>query len=259
MKLQFWRGIQKTICIFTIAITLSFYACHKRIPPPDSDIALLNEKLIETSHQLAKIRQALADLKHQTQKQQETLDAMNDKSAPISNEKTSHSPNSSILDVKNITVPPPPDIITVPDFKATLAPQKKPPPISKKVFPPAKVLYKQGHTAFKKRDYKKAIATFQSITNAYPKHSLADNAFYWMGECLYSQKNFTGAIKLFDKVITLYPKANKVPDALLKTGFAHIAMGDKKTARKFLSRVIKNYPFTETALIAEKSLKKLNR
>ncbi len=98
---------------------------------------------------------------------------------------------------------------------------------------------------------------FQALVAAYPKHDLADNAYYWLGETDYARKNFRGAIAHFQTVVETYPNGNKVPDALLKMGYSYQELGQLSEAKQTLQRLIKNYPWSGPAEKAKERLQSL--
>jgi tol-pal system protein YbgF len=119
----------------------------------------------------------------------------------------------------------------------------------------AENLYNQARALFKDQAYDQASLLFDALSEKYPGHDLADNAFYWSGECHYARKNFSQAILAFKKVIKNYPDGGKAPDALLKIGYAYLSLDDPANASLYLKQVIKNYPFTAAAAKAEQRLK----
>jgi len=54
-----------------------------------------------------------------------------------------------------------------------------------------------------------------------------------------------------------YPKGNKVPGALLRQAFAFLEIKDQTSAKLLLNRVVKNYPGSSEAKIAQKKLETL--
>ena len=116
-------------------------------------------------------------------------------------------------------------------------------------------LYNEARALFKDQAYDRAVTLFDSLSQKYPRHDLADNALYWSGECHYARKDFSKAILSFQKVVKNYPQGGKAPDALLKIGYAYLSMDDRANASLYLKNVIKNYPFTTAATKAEQKLK----
>jgi TolA-binding protein len=70
-------------------------------------------------------------------------------------------------------------------------------------------------------------------------------------------KQYEQAILAYQEVIKKYPKGNKVPSALLRQAFAFLEIKDKTSAKLLLSKVVKNYPSSNEAKIAQKKLETL--
>jgi tol-pal system protein YbgF len=119
-------------------------------------------------------------------------------------------------------------------------------------------IYRQAKQAFDQGDSDTARNKFRELLERYPKSERADNAQFWIGEIYYREKWYEKAILEYQKVIENYPKGNKVPAALLKQGFAFLNLGDKTNSRIILQELIKKYPQTNEAKIAQDKLKDLN-
>ena len=102
-----------------------------------------------------------------------------------------------------------------------------------------------------------ARSEFEEFIKLYPGSANADNARFWIADSYYRDKWYEKAILEYQKVIEKYPKGNKVPAALLKQGFAFSNLGEKANARLLLKELIKKYPSSHEAKIAEDKLKVL--
>jgi len=119
-------------------------------------------------------------------------------------------------------------------------------------------IYRQAKQAFDQGDSDAARSKFEELIKRYPKSEQADNAQFWIGEIYYREKWYEKAILEYQKVIENYPKGNKVPASLLKQGFAFLNLGDKTNSRIILQELIRKYPKTNEAKIAQDKLKELN-
>ena len=119
-------------------------------------------------------------------------------------------------------------------------------------------IYRQAKQAFDQGDSDTARSKFEELIKRYPKSEQADNAQFWIGEIYYREKWYEKAILEYQKVIENYPKGNKVPASLLKQGFAFLNLGDKTNSRIILQELIRKYPQTNEAKIAQDKLKELN-
>jgi len=125
------------------------------------------------------------------------------------------------------------------------------------VTPAVQALYDRGYTLYHQKHYVDAEASFQRFLQAEPNSELADNAQYWIGECRYSRGDMRGALAAFRETVARYPAGNKTADALLKEGMSLESLGDKEAARNTYQEVLKRYPGTAVAAVAEERRAKL--
>ncbi|HUV78576.1 MAG TPA: tol-pal system protein YbgF [Desulfobacterales bacterium] len=118
-------------------------------------------------------------------------------------------------------------------------------------------IYQSAKQAYDQGDFEAAREGFNKLITQYPTSKNADNAQFWIGEIYYHEKWYEKAILEYQKVIEIYPKGNKVQASLLKQGFAFLNLGDKSNARLILSELIKKYPKSNEAKIAQRKLKGL--
>lgn len=118
----------------------------------------------------------------------------------------------------------------------------------------ASAAYNEGQDLFMAGRYEDARRAFASFLASYPRHSLSDNALYWIGETYYSARDFEKALEKFSEVVDKYPEENKAPDALLKAGFSYKEMKRNDEARAALERLVRRYPGSHAASIAAKAL-----
>lgn len=118
--------------------------------------------------------------------------------------------------------------------------------------------YTKAKQALDKGNLEAAREGFSQFLLRYPKSAQADNAQFWIGEVYYREKWYEKAILEYQKVIEKYPQGNKVPSALLKQGLSFFNLGDKANSRLILKELVKKYPTSSEAKIAEKKLPELN-
>ncbi len=119
-------------------------------------------------------------------------------------------------------------------------------------------LYHKARNLLLENSPSEALVLFRDFLEAYPDHSLADNAMYWMGECYYSMKLFKNAAQTFQKLVRQYPKGLKVPDAILKTGYSYLSLKDMNRAHHYLKQVVTQFPFSDAAEKAQQKLSTFN-
>ncbi|MDP3597794.1 MAG: tol-pal system protein YbgF [Nitrospirota bacterium] len=102
--------------------------------------------------------------------------------------------------------------------------------------------------------YDLAVVGFQRFVKDFPGTSLTPNAYYWLGESYYQQKDYVGAMRSFEYFSTEYPGNEKAPAAFFKSGLAAGITGDLATAKKYLNRVIEEFPMSDEAKLAKNRL-----
>ncbi len=130
------------------------------------------------------------------------------------------------------------------------SPKSPPEPDADGLYADAKKFFDEGNLA-------EARESFQELVERFPDSEKADNAQFWIGETYYREKWYEKAILEYQKVIETYPEGNKLPAALLKQGFAFIELGDTANARLILKELVRKFPESSEANIAEDKLKTL--
>lgn len=100
--------------------------------------------------------------------------------------------------------------------------------------------YQQGYQLAMERQFKDAIRVFETLLASNPRHSLADNAQYWIGECYYALGDYRAAILAFEKVFT-FKNSNKNDYAQYKLGLCYFMLNDRNRAREEFQSLIDNY------------------
>lgn len=142
--------------------------------------------------------------------------------------------------------------------KKALKPADEPSPsINEGKIGPEKALYEQAKRDFDKGDFESARKGFQSFVKLYPNSENADNAQFWIGETYYREAWYEKAILEYEEVKKRYAKGNKVPSALLKQGMSFQHLKEKANSRLILEELVKKFPESSEADLAEKILKTL--
>ncbi len=119
--------------------------------------------------------------------------------------------------------------------------------------------YDAAYQLYRDRRFSEARASFEAFLRDYPKTNLTDNAHFWIAETYYSEKDFESAILAYETLIKKYPDSPKTGGGLLKQGFAFVEIGDAKTGRIILNKLIERYPNTNEAEAAKKKIAELDR
>lgn len=114
--------------------------------------------------------------------------------------------------------------------------------------------YQAAFTLLENKKYNRAVSALQSYLKTYPKGQYVVNAHYWLGEIYYLQNKPDMASAEFQTIVSDYPTDQKVPDALLKIAFINDNAGKHAEARTELRQIVKKYPGTSAAQLANMRL-----
>lgn len=123
--------------------------------------------------------------------------------------------------------------------------------------PSDKQIYNTAIGLYNKKQFDAARSTLENLLATYPKSAYSASSSFWIGETYYSQKRFEEAILAYNQVIKKHSRSSKVPAAMLKQGLAFSALGDKRTAKIVLNKLVKQYPKSSQTKIAKKYLAKM--
>ena len=115
----------------------------------------------------------------------------------------------------------------------------------------AQALYDRGYTLYHQGRYVDAESGFRRFLQAHPDTSLSDNAQYWIGESRFARADYNGALAAFREVAQRYPGGNKVADGLLKAADCLQRLGDSSSARETYDEVMRRFPGSAAAAMAE--------
>ena len=99
-----------------------------------------------------------------------------------------------------------------------------------------------------------AIQAYDEALQKFPDWPDAPNAQLNIGNAYYQLKRDKEAIKAFDVVITKYKNADAVPDAYFGQGLAYERLGQKSNALKNYELIIKQFPKSDAALLAKQGI-----
>jgi tol-pal system protein YbgF len=103
-------------------------------------------------------------------------------------------------------------------------------------------LYERALEAFSKQEYQKALILLGEMTDNFPEHKLASNAYFWQGEACYQMQDFDNATLNYSKVIEKYAESSKYPAALLKMGLSCFALNKSMEGELRLKELIIKFP-----------------
>ena len=106
--------------------------------------------------------------------------------------------------------------------------------------------------------YDLAVQDYQEFLSKYPKDPHAPEAHLRLGDALLNQKKYDQAELEFDFVLQNYPDSDTYRAALLKKGTS-LAEHDPTQAKITLNDVVKKYPNTSEASMAQEKLRQLQQ
>ena len=109
----------------------------------------------------------------------------------------------------------------------------------------------------KEKQYDKAIPAFRAFNQNYPNSTYAANAHYWLGQLLFNKNALVEAKQEFDIVVSKFPKSSKRSDALLKLATVEQKQNNKARAVSLYQQLIKEYPNSSAAKLAQPRLSSL--
>jgi tol-pal system protein YbgF len=104
------------------------------------------------------------------------------------------------------------------------------------------------------KDYNQAITAFEAFVIDYPQSEYIANSHYWLGQLLYQQKKRKEARIAFLTVSEKFPESVKRADSLFKIGVIDEYLGELASAKDFYQKVLKEYPNSSAAGLAQKHL-----
>ncbi len=148
------------------------------------------------------------------------------------------------------------------DINSGAAQQSRGPVVSRATLEPAVLteqqLYQMAYDSAINSQFERAIAEFDQYLGIYPQGRFTTNAHYWKGQSYLYLSRYDEAIAEYTIILDQYPDDAKVPDSLYGQAVAYEGMGDDQRARRLLQQIIRNYPNTGVANLADTRLRSLN-
>jgi len=105
----------------------------------------------------------------------------------------------------------------------------------------------------KEQNFKQGSVALSQFLSQYPNSSYQSNAHYWLGQVLMKQGD-NGQARTHFLQVAKDKDSSKRADAILKLGMISKAEGDAEKAGKFFQLVIKQYPDSTAAQLAQKEV-----
>src|SRR5262249_3019650 len=104
-----------------------------------------------------------------------------------------------------------------------------------------------------------AIQGFEAYLRSFPKSEQASQVQVLIGKSYDFAGNKTKALDAYDKAIRDYPNGNAVADAYFYKGVVLRDLKQPDKAREMFEYVVKNYPKTTPAILAQQQLEQLKK
>ena len=117
--------------------------------------------------------------------------------------------------------------------------------------------YRHALDLLKQSRYDPAIKAFRDFLTRYPGSEYAGNAQFWLAEAYYVNSRFGQALVEYSTLVKRYPDSPKLAQATLKAAFCRHEMGQVEAARQQLDEIIRQYPGTTTASLAQDRLARI--
>lgn len=104
-----------------------------------------------------------------------------------------------------------------------------------------------------------AIVGFKALLARWPQGPYSDNAWYWLGECHYIKRDYDNAMQAYESLRQGFAQSPKAADGLFKMGLVYLQTDRKELATETLQQVLKSYPNTSAASLAQSRLDQLGK
>ena len=104
------------------------------------------------------------------------------------------------------------------------------------------------------KKYDQAITQIYEFLDTYPEGDLTVNAYYWLGEVYLVKPQLEQARQAFSIVATRFADHRKAADSMYKLGVTLDRLGEKEEAGRRMQTVVKNYPDSSAAKLAQSYL-----
>jgi len=106
----------------------------------------------------------------------------------------------------------------------------------------SEALYGLGLCELELRRPELAIKAFRDLLAAWPEHTQAPSATFYLAQTLFELKRYAEALPLLTGFATKYPKHKLVPDAQYVLGSTRVAMGERDAGVADLKAFVAAYP-----------------
>lgn len=123
--------------------------------------------------------------------------------------------------------------------------------------PSPQEIQRQVYLDFSRGEYQLALEGSEEFLSAYPDHPLGEEIHFISGECFIEQDKYFDSLKEFSIILKKYPHGTRVPASLLRMAVSYEKIGEEELAAGIARRLIKEYPYSEEAAVAEDQFREL--
>jgi tol-pal system protein YbgF len=118
-------------------------------------------------------------------------------------------------------------------------------------------LYQLSYDQLRRQSYSAARAGFEELLRRYPTFEEASAALLYIGQSYEEERRITQADSVYALVVTRYRSSRDAPTALYKYGLSQLKQGKRAAARTALQRVIREFPQSPEAALAESRIREI--
>lgn len=118
-------------------------------------------------------------------------------------------------------------------------------------------LYELTLDQFRQGNLETARGGFEEFLAAYPEHTLAPDAQYYVALTYEQAGERAAALVEYQRVTERWPDSSRAPAALLRRGIIEAARGNTAIARRLFTQIESGYPNSIEAPLAREELRKL--
>ena len=120
-----------------------------------------------------------------------------------------------------------------------------------------RALYKTGVQQFRRGAYETARIALEELLSTHPRHELAPDAQFFLARTYRDAGEARRALEEFQRVLELYTNSGRASAALYQRGMIHVELGNTDEARSAFEQVLRGYPDSPEAELAEEQLSEL--
>lgn len=111
--------------------------------------------------------------------------------------------------------------------------------------------YRKAYGRIKQRNFAAAKTELEAFLKAYPSSEYVPNAHFWLGELYFVEENNNQAANHFSSLCNDFPQHKKAVDGRFKLAKSQFKMGDRRSAKSNLEKIISEHQTSRIAAAAK--------